>query len=371
MLENEIETAARLVKTDGYQMSVGELINMYKDGELVINPDFQRLFRWGIGQKSKLIESILLGIPIPPIFVFEQENSKWELVDGLQRVSTLLEFVGVLRNSATNQIQPPTALVATKYLPSLERAVWSRSVDVARVTLEDQQPLAAPLQLAVRRGRISVEILKRPSSNETKYDLFQRLNAGGTLANAQELRNVIIIMVNPAYHEMMRTLSQRESYRSVLSASDDQLEKQRDMEFVSRYLVHTYVDYDNKLDVEEFLDQSIVSLASSGNTPQASENFSQTFDLLQAAYGENALRRFSNGQPTGRVLLAAYECIAVGVARNLLTILDRADPTAYVRQRIAQFWQSPQIENFFVAGLRGTVRIQRTIPFGIDWFSRQ
>jgi hypothetical protein len=62
MIVKEIEDAKRLVKTDAYQMSVGELVNMYKDGELIINPDFQRLFRWEIGQKSKLIESILLGI---------------------------------------------------------------------------------------------------------------------------------------------------------------------------------------------------------------------------------------------------------------------------------------------------------------------
>jgi uncharacterized protein DUF262 len=79
MLAKEIEHAKRLVKTDAYQMSVGELVNMYKAGALIINPDFQRLFRWELGQKSKLIESILLGIPLPSIFVFEKEDAKWEL----------------------------------------------------------------------------------------------------------------------------------------------------------------------------------------------------------------------------------------------------------------------------------------------------
>lgn len=70
MLKDEIDNAQRLVKTDAYQMSIGEVVNMYKDKEFVINPDFQRLFRWEIGQKSKLIESLLLGIPLPSIFVF-------------------------------------------------------------------------------------------------------------------------------------------------------------------------------------------------------------------------------------------------------------------------------------------------------------
>ena len=73
MLEKEIEVAQRLVKSDAYQLSIGEIISMYRDQELVINPDFQRLFRWEIGQKSKLIESLLWGIPLPSIFVFEKE----------------------------------------------------------------------------------------------------------------------------------------------------------------------------------------------------------------------------------------------------------------------------------------------------------
>lgn len=369
MLDKEIEDAKRLVKTDAYQMSVGELVNMYRDDELIINPDFQRLFRWEIGQKSKLIESLLLGIPLPSIFVFEKDDAKWELIDGLQRVSTLLEFMGMLKNPATNQIERPTALVATKYLPSLDKVVWERSADVEDVAAGEQVPLPSPLQLAIRRSRLSVEILKRPSSNDTKYDLFQRLNAGGTQANAQELRNVVVIMVNPVYHQFMRACAQRASYLTVLSASADQLEKQRDMEYVSRFLVHTYVHYDGKLDVEEFIDKGIVELATDAETQRASATFDATFDLLNQAYSENALRRFSNGQPSGRVLLAAYECIAVGVARNIAHIQAKPDPVAFVRQRIADFWLDPAINDFFVPGLRGTVRIQRTVPFGSGWFA--
>jgi uncharacterized protein with ParB-like and HNH nuclease domain len=89
-LMTEIEAAQRTVTTDSYQMSIGEIVNMYKDGELIISPVFQRLFRWGLSQKSRLIESILIGIPLPSIFVYEMPNGKWELVDGPQRVSTLL-----------------------------------------------------------------------------------------------------------------------------------------------------------------------------------------------------------------------------------------------------------------------------------------
>ena len=160
MLEQEITQAQRLVKTDAYQVSIGEVVNMYKDGELIINPDFQRLFRWQIGQKSKLIESLLLGIPLPSIFVFETEESKWELVDGLQRISSILEFMGLLKHPDTGELQPPSCLVGTKYLPSLKNMVWEKSDRVEEVGITEQTELDKTLQLAIRRGRLSVEILK-------------------------------------------------------------------------------------------------------------------------------------------------------------------------------------------------------------------
>jgi hypothetical protein len=345
MLKDEIENAQRLVKTDAYQMSIGEVVNMYKDDEFVINPDFQRLFRWEIGQKSKLIESLMLGIPLPSIFVFEKEDSKWELIDGLQRISTLLEFMGELKDPATGELKPPTALVATKYLPSLDKAVWEKSDLIPDVPLDEQIPLTSPQQLAIKRSRLSVEILKRPSDNATKYDLFQRLNAGGIAANAQEIRNCIIIMVNRQYAAFIRGLAESESFLTVLAASDDQIEKQRHMEYASRFLVHTYVPYNGKLDVEEFIDEGIVTLATANETQQSGAMFSATFNLLNQAYGADALRRFQNGAPFGRVGLAAFEGIAVGVAKNLANIQGKANPVDYLRQRIREFWQAPDVQN--------------------------
>lgn len=369
MLNEEIESAQRLVKTDAYQLSIGEIVNMYRNGEFVINPDFQRLFRWEIGQKAKLIESLLLGIPVPSIFVFEREDSTWELIDGLQRISTILEFMGQLVDPATGLVKPPIAMVGTKYLPSLDNVVWETSEQILGVPFAEQVALPPALQLAIRRSRMGVEILKRPSDNTTKYDLFQRLNAGGTTANAQELRNCIIIMVSPPYGRFVRDLASYQPFLTTLAASEDQLEKQRDMEFATRFLVHTYVDYDGRLDVEEFIDESIVTLATSAEMRIAGQTFRSTFNLLNDAYGGNALRRFTHGQPGGRVVLVAFECIAIGIARNIASVMARANRTDWLQERIRQLWESPEIAEFFAAGLRGTIRIQRTIPFGTRWFA--
>ncbi|WIA58361.1 DUF262 domain-containing protein [Sphingobium sp. WTD-1] len=368
MLLNEIEQAQRLVKTDAYQMSIGEIVTMYEDEEITIDPEFQRLFRWEIGQKSKLIESLLLGIPIPSIFVFEKEDGTWELIDGLQRISTILEFMGRLREGGG--LRPPSILEATKYLPSLHNAVWQKSDRIEDVPEVDQSSIDKSLQLAIRRSRIAVEILKRPSDDQTKYDLFQRLNAGGTQANAQELRNCVVLMVNGVYYRAIKMAAEQASFQAVISLSDDQQEKQRHMELAMRFLAHTLVPYDGRLDVEEYIDESAVTLAREGDAAQAVNLINSTFGLLHEIAAGNALRRFENGQHTGRVGLVGLEAIAVGVAKNLAAIQALGDQAAkdFVKQKIETFWEQPNVASFTSPGLRGTVRIQRTVPFGEAWF---
>jgi Protein of unknown function DUF262 len=367
MLAEEIVNAQRLVKTDAYQMSIGEIVGMYDNREVIIDPEFQRLFRWDVGQKSKLIESLLLGIPLPSIFVFEKQDGSWELIDGLQRVSTILEFMGKLR-SPNGGIDPPSILEATKYLPSLHNAVWERSDLIAGVPLEGQHEIDKSHQLSIRRARIGVEILKRPSDDQTKFDLFQRLNAGGTQANPQELRNCIMLMVNREYYRAVKVAADQQSFQTVVAVTEDQIEKQRHMEFAVRFLVHTYVPYDGTLDVEEYIDEGIVALAGTSNGVAAEDLITRTFSLLNTVAGRDALRRFENGHHVGKIGLVGLEGIAVGVAKNLEMILALATPQDFVREKIQTFWSQPEAENFTSPGLRGTTRIQRTVPFGEVWF---
>lgn len=92
-LEETIEKTIGEVRTDALDLSFGEIISLKSSDEFVLNPDYQRLFRWSQGQRSRIIESILLELPIPQIFVVEQQNGVYELVDGLQRVSSVIHFI--------------------------------------------------------------------------------------------------------------------------------------------------------------------------------------------------------------------------------------------------------------------------------------
>lgn len=97
-LQQEIDARRAEIRTDEYAMSIGEWISLYENKELDIHPEFQRFFRWSIWQKSRLIESILLGIPIPTIFVSQRKDGVWDVVDGLQRLSTIFNRILVSLN---------------------------------------------------------------------------------------------------------------------------------------------------------------------------------------------------------------------------------------------------------------------------------
>jgi hypothetical protein len=92
-LEQQIDQKIGEVRTEPLDLSFGEIVNLHANKELVIQPEYQRLFRWSPEQKSRLIESILLELPIPQIFVIENQDGVYELIDGLQRVSSVLQFI--------------------------------------------------------------------------------------------------------------------------------------------------------------------------------------------------------------------------------------------------------------------------------------
>ena len=158
-LSAEIEARRREIRTDGYAMSIGEWVSLYEKGELDIHPEFQRFYRWSDTQKTNLIESILLGIPLPPIFVSQRSDGVWDVVDGLQRLSTIFQLLGILKDEKQKPVAP-LVLQGTKYLPSLRDMKW-----------QDQNPkksLPSDAQLSLKRSKLAVSIILKESDANAK-----------------------------------------------------------------------------------------------------------------------------------------------------------------------------------------------------------
>ena len=177
-----------------------------------------------------------------------------------------------------------------------------------------------------------------------------------------------MLMVNRIYYRAVKRAAKLEAFKTVAGISEEQIEKQRHLELAVRFLVHTYVPYNGTLDVEDYIDKGIIELARKDDGASAEVLISRTFTLLNDVAGGTALRRFEEGHHVGKVGLVGLEGIAVGVAKNLDSILALDRPHDFLRERLQSFWSQPQTANFTSPGLRGTTRIQRTVPFGELWF---
>lgn len=363
MLREEIDQAKRTVTTDTVAITVGEISSMYAGNELNILPEFQRLFRWSNERKSNFIESILIGIPVPPAFAYENADGTWELIDGLQRISTILEFMGLLRDPDTGELKR-SRLIRTKYLPSLEGVVWKAEED-------QENPLDTALQLFFRRSRIDFQILKHPSDPTTKFDLFQRLNRGGAYANEQEVRTCSMVLANSDVTRQMREFCASQEFSAIFRLTDEQRKVQRDVDYLVRVMAHIVSDLPSGSDVQEYLDDTIVKILSGPDAGETLDSAKWVVQNLYGALGAEALIPPEERQEgiAPRFSLRALEGIVVGIGRNRVAIEALNEAHEFIRDRVATFWQQPQVAEMSAAGLRGTVRIQRSIPFGADWFN--
>ena len=238
-------------------MSLGELLSLYRDNELNLHPEFQRFFRWSDQQKSRLIESLLLGIPIPPIFVSQDEKGKWDVIDGLQRLSTIFQLTGELLDENGKPVEP-LLLKSTKYLPQLQDKCWK---------VKEGQPgeeLSETTKLILKRARVDVKIVLNKSDASSKYELFDRLNTGGSSATDQEVRNCMLVMISKDFFNWFANLAKDENFQSTYPLTDRQLLEKFDMELVVRFLClrqKTEESLKEITDLGPFLTERIIAIA--------------------------------------------------------------------------------------------------------------
>lgn len=367
-LQSEIDQKRQEIRSDNYSTSIGEWISLYQQGEIEIHPEFQRFFRWSDYQKTKLIESILLGIPIPPIFVSQREDGIWDVVDGLQRLSTIYQFVGILKDEEGKLI-PPLTLQKTEYLPSLEDKVWEDKEHP-----DGSSKGFTPTQrLLIKRAKIDVNILLKESDPFAKYELFQRLNTGGSIATPQELRNCILVSLNPDFYRWIKKLSENENFQACIALNDKSLEEQYDIEILCRFLVLRNID-ENLLskipDVDSFFTEQIQEIANNPNFDKELERaaFEKTFQVLSECMGSDSFKKYDVNKQTfsGGFMLAPFETIALGIGYNYSQYHLSAGE---LRNKIIEIWSNPDFTSAFGRGKDARARLPKLIPLGRRLFS--
>lgn len=359
-LQDEIDKMRSEIRTDDYAMSIGEWISLYQNAEIDIHPEFQRFFRWNNYQKTRLIESILLGIPIPIIFVAQREDGIWDVVDGLQRLSTIFQFVGLLHDEAGKAVDP-LILDSTDYLPSLAGKVWHDPQNPERSLTQVQR-------LQIKRAKLSVSIILKESDQRSKYDLFQRLNTGGALLSDQEVRNCVAVMIDRTFFQFMQDLSKNVDFRETVALTDRSIEQQFDMELVLRFLVFRRLDEQSLFrrgDLSKFLYDNMIILAEDKSYDRRAEEeaFRSTFSILASALGSDSFRRYDSARKrfTGGFLISAFEVVALGLAYNYEKWISRGDE---IVNAVKELWSNDEFRDASGAGVRASTRIPRVIPLG-------
>lgn len=363
-LQEEIDKTRQDIRTDGYLMSIGEWISLCENSEVDIHPEFQRFFRWSDHQKSTLIESILLGIPIPPIFVSQREDGVWDVVDGVQRLSTIYEFAGIFKDDK-NKVKPPLILQKTKYLPSLVGKKWDDPDD-------EENSLTQAQRLLIKRAKIAVSIVEKESDEMAKYELFQRLNTGGSIATPQEVRNCVLVMLNKNLHQWMRSLADFEPFKTCIALSERLYEEQYDMELLLRFILLFNIDEQELKslgDVGVFLTEKMVDLAVKEdlNYEHLENAFKTTFNILYETMNDDSFKRYSSEKDRfmGGFLLSSYEVIALGIGYHYRNL----PPSEQIRSRVKTVWESKIYKDWSGAGTTAARRLPRLIPFGRETFS--
>ncbi|MDH2019436.1 DUF262 domain-containing protein [Acinetobacter ursingii] len=380
-LLNRIQIAREEIKPDNGRVTIGEIITSYNDEEIILNPNFQRVFRWSPVQKSRLIESILLGIPLPPIFVSVDKRSIWTIIDGVQRLSTLLEFS---RNLIVSSSQN-TSITA----PILDLDNEEESEDDEEISLAIESKKSFPLvglkklnflnglswddldstiQRIIKKSYLDIISISTVKHENTKYELFQRLNTGGSHLSAQEIRNCLIIIVNESYYTKLREFSNSKLFKDILYLSQDKINTDYHVELLLRYLIakNNNINYDDYIFsytlLKDFIDDQTINLIQDKNfqLDKELELLEYTLKLLMKVFGSNSFKKNQRGFFSH----SAYEAILVGLAENIESYNERN-----LKEKINKIYNDRTFIEASKHGRKALDRYQRLNNFSREYFN--
>jgi hypothetical protein len=357
----DIEKNRTDVHFDTYTTTWREIIGQFKDNELIIDPEYQRLFRWSLDQQTQYIESILLGIPSPPLFLAQNKDGKAEVIDGLQRVSTLLKFFAEevfgpgegqsepANEHNQNKIEVPSVLVEAPIIGSLEGFT-------AR-TLPEQ------LARTIRYARITIIILEKESSVRARYEVFRRLNKFGSPLSDQEIRNCTSRLFGGNFPVQLRTLAQVPAIRQAITLSEDAEKEMGVEETILRLLAFNFSPTPLKHEIRQYLDDFMV-LASEGKfklTDDIEKQITATFELINQALPDGSAFRFTRGGFSTNL----FDIVATGVFRNLKTL----DATS-LKKLYGSLIKSEELKDLIGAGSNTRKKLQGRVDLGKHWFKQ-
>lgn len=346
-IEEQIDKKIGEVRVGSLDLSFGEIANLRKNKELIIQPDYQRLFRWSTEQKSRLIESILLELPIPQIFVMENSEGVYELIDGLQRISSVLQFL-----DASSMVLEELKLSGCELITDLNGKSY--------------QDLPLSLKLRLKRSNLRTIVIKRQSKSFLRYEMFKRLNTGGSLLSSQEIRNCSARMIGEegtAFYSFLKNLSANESFANTTQTlAQEDYDKKANEELVLRFFAGKNARELFKGNVREWLDtfmEKVLLQKSEFDLAKEANIFQELFQEIEQKLGETAFVKFRRDAPIGGLAPAYFEAITIGCFYSLSELKKKSADA--IKNSIVALVQSEQFREAIGPGANSKGKLETRI----------
>lgn len=343
------------IKSSSVDFSFGEILNLHKVNEIAIQPEYQRLFRWSNEQRSRLIESIIIGLPIPPIFLIETEHGILELIDGLQRTSSVLQFM-----DETSLGLDKLTLVGCDLIEELNGKAF--------------EDLDTFIRMKIKRTPIRAVIISKSNDDFIKYEMFKRLNTGGSNLSAQEIRNCSARMLTGGreFYEFIQNLCAFPEFKTATSRLPDTTKERRgDEELVLRFFAVKYFVSMFRDNVEEWLNEAMEAILFKDinfDMQIEGKEFKDVITTIVEKLGDGAFTRLNkDDNPTGRLAPAYFEAVTMGVLRNLDAV--RLMPEDEVRRRHMELLRDPNFLSNTGPGASSVGKLQGRIEAAVQAFS--
>lgn len=287
------------------KITISSIISRIKNDELEFDSSFQRKAGlWNKKQKSQLIESIFLKIPLPAFYFDASDDDKWQIIDGLQRIGTIKEYV----------VDKSFALSGMEFLKDLNGCKF------------DQLPRA--LQRRIEETNLNAYLVNPSTPKNVKFNIFKRINTGGLILEPQEIRNALY---QGQASKFLLKMSQSEKFKI---ATDYSVKPDRmlDREFCLRFVCFTQIDIEKEYTVlDEFLNKGMDYLSTA--TQEALDEIYFVFEhIMMISYqlfGKFAFRRLNTEErrgPVNKSIFEAWSLILLGLSdQEIANLIEQKD----------------------------------------------
>lgn len=314
------------------KLTIDSIIKRIKNKELEFESLFQRKSGlWGVIQKSQLIESILLKIPLPAFYFDATDDDKWLIIDGLQRVGTIKEFV----------VDETFKLKGLEFMVDLEGLQFSE--------------LPRALQRRVEETNINTYLINPATPKNVKYNIFKRINTGGLVLEAQEIRNALFQGQAAVF------LLEMSKIPEFIKATDGSIKSDRmlDREFCLRYVAFTELSlekYNGNMD--EFLSEGMEYLQKihEDKFNDVVLNFKDTMNIAYDIFGRDCFRKIVDDgrrRPINKALFEAVSYVVFNSTNNEVHLYLENKET--IREKYIKLCAEYKFQNYLRASDKTSV----------------